>query len=168
MKRVMIVGQPGSGKSTLARLIGDRTGLPVFHMDQIHWMSGWIERTKPEKITLARAVEARETWVFEGGLSKTFDTRLARADTLIVLDLPFALRVWRVFARTLRSYGTTRPDLPDGCPEQFSLEFWHYIWRTRLSGRRQIRDLIPKAGPGTRVYHLCSRRAVRNYLSRLG
>lgn len=36
MKRVMIVGQPGAGKSTLARQLGERTGLPVVHIDTIH------------------------------------------------------------------------------------------------------------------------------------
>ena len=36
MQRVMIVGQPGSGKSTLARRLGERTGLPVVHIDTIH------------------------------------------------------------------------------------------------------------------------------------
>ena len=44
MKRVMIVGQPGAGKSTIARQIGQRTGLPVVHIDKIHWMPGWVER----------------------------------------------------------------------------------------------------------------------------
>lgn len=38
MQRVMIVGQPGSGKSTLARKLGEHTGLPVVHIDTIHWL----------------------------------------------------------------------------------------------------------------------------------
>jgi dephospho-CoA kinase len=36
----MIVGQPGAGKSTLARALGVATGLPVVHMDMIHWQPG--------------------------------------------------------------------------------------------------------------------------------
>ena len=35
MKRVLIVGCPGSGKSTLARALRDRTGLPLYYLDQI-------------------------------------------------------------------------------------------------------------------------------------
>ena len=81
----MIVGQPGSGKSTTARMIGEITGLPVVHVDLIHWKDGWIERDKSEKIELASKEEAKATWIFEGGLSQTWENRLARADTLIVL-----------------------------------------------------------------------------------
>ena len=49
MQRIMIVGRPGSGKSSLAQAIGERTGLPVIHIDKIHWQPGWVERSKAEK-----------------------------------------------------------------------------------------------------------------------
>lgn len=40
IERVMIVGGPGAGKLWLARDLGRISGLPVFHMDQIHWKPG--------------------------------------------------------------------------------------------------------------------------------
>lgn len=46
LKRIMIIGQPGSGKSTLAKLLGEITGLPVVHIDTIHWQTGWVERSQ--------------------------------------------------------------------------------------------------------------------------
>lgn len=58
MQRIMILGQPGAGKSWLARELGARTGLPVIHMDCIHWQPGWVERPLAEKLQLARAAEA--------------------------------------------------------------------------------------------------------------
>ena len=58
MQRVMVIGQPGSGKSTFARSLGAATGLPVHHMDHIHWMSGWQERPRAEKLRMVREVEA--------------------------------------------------------------------------------------------------------------
>lgn len=165
MKRVMILGQPGSGKSTLARLLGSKTGLPVHHMDLLHWKSGWVERDRPEKIEMALDIERREAWIFEGGLSATYDHRLSRCDTLIVLDLPLWLRLWRVAKRTVKHYGETRPDLPDGCPEQFSLEFYTFIWRSRNTNRDRLHRMIAKAPPDVTVFHLTSRRAVRDFLA---
>jgi len=163
----MIIGQPGSGKSPLARLLGEKTGLPVYHMDQIHWMSGWVERPKPEKIALAMEVQNRDAWIFEGGLRHTKQHRLERCDTLINLDLPLSLRAWRVFKRTVTSYGRTRPDLPDGCPEQFSFEFWKWIWDTREKNRLENLNWMAKAGPDATVYHLRSTLGVRNFLNAL-
>jgi len=167
MKRIMIVGQPGSGKSTLARRIGDRTGLPVVHIDHIHWMPGWVERPREEKIAMAREVEAREAWVFEGGLSATWSNRLARADMLIVLDLPFGLRCWRVFWRTIRHWGRVRPDLPENCPERFEREFWQWIWRTRNTNRARMLALADVGRKRIPVHVLTTRREVRRFLAGL-
>lgn len=150
MKRVMIVGGPGSGKSTLARMLGEKTGLPVIHMDHIHWMSGWIERTKDDKDRLTREVHRQDLWILEGGHSRTYQDRLAHADTFIWLDVPVWLRVWRVLKRSWFYRGRSRPDLPEGCPEQFNwqtIEFLRFIWRTRRSSRATL-DAIYKDPPG--------------------
>lgn len=168
MKRVMILGQPGSGKSTLARQLGEIAGLPVVHVDLIHWMPGWQERPTDEKIRLARIEEAKEAWIFEGGLSRTWDTRLARADTLIWLDLPLWLRAWRVFCRTLKDYGRSRADLPEDCPERFDREFWAWIWNTRNTGRQKMGACVQAAPPEKRVFHLRHPREVRAFLARIG
>lgn len=167
MKRIMIVGQPGSGKSTLARLIGARLGLPVIHVDHIHWQPGWLERPFAEKTRLSRAAEAGEAWVFEGGFAATWPSRLARAEMLVVLDMPFGLRCWRVFWRTLRYYGRSRPDLPERCPERFTAEFWRYIWRTREIHRARLLSLARMAAKDKPVHVLQSPREVRRFLASL-
>ncbi len=41
MQRVVVLGPSGSGKSTLARKLGDRIGVPVFHLDQAYHRPGW-------------------------------------------------------------------------------------------------------------------------------
>lgn len=167
MQRIMIVGQPGSGKSTLARDLGRKTGLPVVHIDHIHWQPGWVERPRDEKTRLCHEVEAREEWIFEGGHSATWGNRLARAEMLIWLDLPLPLRLWRVVKRTVVWNGRNRPDLPQGCPEGFhreTLPFWRYIWRTRRSGRVNIQRLWGSAPEGKAKVRLTSRAEVRRFL----
>ncbi|WP_420332030.1 DNA topology modulation protein FlaR [Roseibium sp.] len=141
MKRVMIVGGPGSGKSTLARRLGERTGLPVFHMDKIHWCAGWVERARDEKDRMTHEVHIQDRWIFEGGHSSTYPERVARADTFVWLDVPVGLRIFRVLKRSVVNYGTTRPDLADGCPERLdfqTIEFLRFIWRTRHSARAKL------------------------------
>lgn len=164
MQRVMIIGQPGSGKSTFAQLLGMRTGLPVVHIDRIHWQDGWVERTRAEKTALCLEVHDREAWIFEGSHASTWPQRLERADTVIWLDFPLLRRTLRVVWRTLRHYGQSRPDMPEGCPERFSLEFCLWIWSTRKSGREKIKTFLKPISSEKSVVVLRSLKDVQTYL----
>lgn len=170
MQRVMIVGQPGSGKSWLAQALGRQTGLPVVHIDTIHWQPGWVERSLHEKTRLCREVEAGERWIFEGGHSATWENRIARADLLIWIDRSSALRFWRVTLRALRHRGRSRRDLPEDCPEQLVKlpEFYRFMWTTRASSRSKMKRLAATAPAGCRVVHLRSNRQTRRFLATLG
>jgi adenylate kinase family enzyme len=170
MQRVMIIGQPGAGKSTLARQVADRLGLPVVHIDHIHWQAGWVERSFAEKTRMCLEAEAGAAWVFEGGHSATWDNRMARADMVIWLDRTVALRLWRVVKRAVLYWGRRRSDMPDGCVERFgpeSLPFWAYIWRTRKTGRAGIARLMAQVPGGKRAVHLHSNAEVAAFLNSL-
>lgn len=167
MQRVMIIGQPGSGKSTLAREMGEITKLPVFHIDKIHYLSGWVERTGAAKDRLCAEVHAREQWIFEGGRSSTWPERLARADTLIWLDMDLPLRTTRALVRSVRFWGRTRPDLPDNSTDGPSLEFLRYIWRTRHSARARMQALFDAAPPAKTKLRFTSSAETRAYLDDL-
>jgi adenylate kinase family enzyme len=166
----MIVGGSGSGKSTLARSLGAHTGLPVHHMDHIHWQPGWVQRDREARRAMALAVEAQERWIFEGGFSSTYENRASRADTIIWLDLPVMLRLWRVTRRLVRYWGQARPDMAEGCVEGIhgeTLSFYVWIWQTRSTGRIRIEKLIRDHGAGMRVLHLTRRAEVAAFLSDL-
>ena len=167
MKRVMIIGQPGSGKSTLAQMLGEVTGLPVVHMDRIHWKAGWVQREEAARWQMVREAHAQEHWIFEGGFSRSWGERAARADTLIWLDVGLSLRLWRVTYRFLRDYGKVRPDMASGCPEGNWNEMWifyKWIWQTRHSARDRIRMLIEEYGPERNVAILKTVKDVSAYV----
>lgn len=167
MKRVMIIGQPGAGKSTLARKMGDVTGLPVVHIDHIHWQSGWIERSRVEKTRLCRDIHSSDRWIFEGGHSSTWDERLDRCDTLIWLDVHIGTRMRRIVARTIGYFGRPRPDLPEGCDERFDRDFLLWVWETRHSGRRKMEKFFNAAPAGKNAHRLSTLGEVNRYLAAL-
>ncbi|WP_296615612.1 topology modulation protein [Sphingomonas sp.] len=169
MQRIMIIGQPGSGKSRLARTLGRITDLPVIHIDTIHWRPGWIERAAAEKTRLCLDVEMGDRWIFEGGHSATWENRISRADMLIWLDRGTLIRICRVIWRAALHIGRTRPDLPQGCPERWSMlpDFLRYIWRSRLSARERMANLVGRAPASCRVVVLRSNRQVARFVAEI-
>lgn len=166
----MVIGQPGSGKSTLARMLGAATGLPVVHIDRIHWMDGWVPREAAEKDRLTREVHARDAWILEGGHSRTWPERLARADTLVWIDVGLPLRLWRVLRRVVAGYGRARPDMPAGCPERLDrgfLGFLAYVWRTRATARAGIAAIFAAPPPHLALHRVSTAAEARALVARL-
>ena len=127
MQRVLIIGPCGSGKSTLAREIAPRLGLPLIHMDQLGWQAGWVETEKAELHARLGEAVAGERWLIEGNYGSTLGPRLERADTVIYLDFPIRLCLWRLIRRIVTLRGQSRPDMPEGCPERFDAAFFWYV-----------------------------------------
>ena len=74
------------------------------------------------------ALVARDRWVMDGNYSHTLDLRLPKTDTIIYLDIPRHICVWRVAKRVVRTYGRSRPDLGEGCPERLDPAFLKWVW----------------------------------------
>lgn len=138
MNRILIIGSPGSGKSTLSLLMSERLGLPVVHLDKLFWRPGWVEATREEfDAALAEALKA-EKWIIDGNYGRTLKTRLTRADTVIMLDYPTAVCVFRVLKRIFKSRGCTRPDMGEDCPERLDWEFLRYVAAFRRENRQKL------------------------------
>ena len=58
--KIAILGTSGSGKSTLAKRLGETYGLPVLHMDTVHFLPGWVERPFAEEEAIVRDVYKRQ------------------------------------------------------------------------------------------------------------
>jgi len=131
-ERILVIGSPGSGKSTFARRLGERTGLPVHHLDQLYWRAGWVEAEREAFRVEVEAIARAPRWIIEGNYSGTLETRLARADQVILLDLSPLRCTWRILKRVLTHRGKVRPDMAEGCPERLDLGFLWYVLSFRL------------------------------------
>ena len=135
MERIMIIGCGGAGKSTLARKLGEKTGLPVVHLDKLFWKPGWESVSREEFDRLHRQELAKERWILDGNFDRTMLERLARCDTVIYLDFPRIICMLGVMKRILTTYGTVRPDMGEGCPERIDWEFLQWVWNFNKNKR---------------------------------
>ncbi|WP_379921428.1 topology modulation protein [Erythrobacter sp. R86502] len=148
----MIIGPCGSGKSTLARELAPRLGLPLVHMDQLGWQAGWVETDKAELVGRLADAVTQSTWLIEGNYGSTLAPRLARADTVIYLDFPIRLCLWRLIRRVTTLRGQSRPDMPEGCPERVDAAFFWYVLNWNSGPRvRTDRALVPYADKVVRL-----------------
>jgi adenylate kinase family enzyme len=162
VRRVLVIGSPGSGKSTFATELARRTGLPLIHLDQQYWNSGWVETPKADwEAKLAKLI-AGDRWIIDGNYSGSQELRLSRADTVIDLEFPALVCVWRVLRRVLTSRGRVRPDMAEGCPEQFNFQFLLYTATFPFSARRRMFAKLSRFSG--RIIRLRSSLEVRKFL----
>jgi adenylate kinase family enzyme len=112
MKRVCVVGTSGSGKTTVARAIAQKRGLAYIDNDALIWRAGWIPTPKPMvRAALDRVAQPDGAWTFDGNLGGDPEDvmMLARADTLVWLDLPRLQVHAQIVLRTVRRVVTREP-----------------------------------------------------------
>lgn len=106
--KILILGCPGSGKSTFARALGERTGLPVVHLDNIWWRADGTHISREEFDRALAELLAGEKWIMDGDYSRTYEVRIRASDMLIFLDYPEDVCMAGITARV----GQDRPDMP--------------------------------------------------------
>ncbi len=107
-KKILVIGCPGGGKSTFSRRLAERTGLPLFHLDNIYW--------KPDRTTVEREVfDARlcaimtgDAWIIDGNYGRTQPLRMDAAEAVFFFDMPVEVCLAGAHARR----GTIRSDIP--------------------------------------------------------
>ena len=162
----MIIGCGGAGKSTLARQLGEKTGLPVVHLDKLFWKPGWVSLSREEFDLVHQEAISRERWIIDGNFDRTIPQRLSRCDTVLYLDFSRWACVMGVAKRVLTTYGTVREDMGEGCPERFDLEFLKWVWDFNKNKREKNYRLLEEA-EGVEVIILKNRREVKRFLASL-
>ncbi|WP_299192514.1 topology modulation protein [uncultured Erythrobacter sp.] len=165
MQRLMVIGPCGAGKSTASHRIHYLLGLPLHHLDKLHWRAGWIEGSKEELHADLAPILASDSWIIDGNYGSTMEPRIARADTIVYLDFPIRLCLWRAFKRVWQFRGRSRPDMADGCPERFNLEFFLYIAAWNHRARPRTEKLL--SGSHDKIIRLKNPRELEDWLARL-
>jgi adenylate kinase family enzyme len=168
MKRVLVIGSGGAGKSTFAVQLAERTGLPLIHLDALFWGPGWVETPRDEWASRVSELASAERWIMDGNYGGSLDARLACCDTVIFLDVPRVVCLWRVIRRRIRFHGRSRPDMTAGCVEQLSWEFLSWIWTYPSRRRPRVLQRLSELRADQQSIVLKSNAEVRNFLESAG
>jgi adenylate kinase family enzyme len=146
VKRIMVVGvSAGVGKSTFARKLSKILDIDVYHLDTFYWEPGWVEASIESFSSRQQEIIHQSQWIIEGNYKHTFDLREKFADTIIYLELPLSICLFRVMKRWILNIGKYRPDRADGCEEKLDFTFLKFICSTyfdrKKSMNKRLRDL---------------------------
>jgi adenylate kinase family enzyme len=114
-------------------------------------------------------VLAGDAWIADGNYHETLDLRIERADTVVVLDMPWCMCARRAFLRGFRMPA----ELPEGCDYsalQRLRDEWRLavrIWQKRRSEPEREREVISQYRQHVAVHVLRSKRAVGEFLDGL-
>ena len=168
MKRILVIGSGGAGKSTVARKLGQVLDLEVIHLDRLFWRPGWVEPPREEWSQKVTELISGDSWVIDGNYSGTLEMRIRRCDTIVFLDMPRLLCVWRIFKRNFQYRGGGRPDITEGCAEKLDPKFVSWVWNYSRRSRPKVVNLIGTHAEGKRVVWLRSNTEVEKFLSNPG
>ena len=165
MKRIIIIGSGGAGKSTLARQLGEQLQLDVYHLDALMWRPGWVMAPREERIDIQQQLVKKNEWIIDGNFENTLELRLQAADTVILIDLPRIVCVYRVLKRVARYRGTTRPDMGASCDEKLDFAFLKWVWNFPDVQRPEMLKRIAHYSHEKQIIVLKSRKDVQNFMN---
>lgn len=168
MKRIMVLGvSAGVGKSTFAKRLGEKLDIDVYHLDRFYWEPGWQEATLEDFSARQREVVEKDQWIIEGNYRPTYEIRAERADTIIYLELPLMICLFRVLKRWWTHRGSTRPDLGEGCSERMEAAFLKFIVTTYRKRKKNMQERLlsfQEIGREKRVIQLRSKKDIQKFL----
>lgn len=165
MRKILVIGPGGAGKSTLANQLGELLNIEVLHLDQLYWQPRWVEMPKGEWLETIEVLLSRDAWIMDGNYSGSLDIRFKACDTVIFLDLPRAICLWRLLKRRLMYRNRSRPDMAKGCHERLTFEFILWIWNYASRTRPKVVRLIESQPGEKQIIWLRSRSEVKRFLA---
>jgi adenylate kinase family enzyme len=152
--RVAIVGPVASGKTTMATCLGTRLDLPIFDLDAYYWRQTPLP-TDDEWVAMHGELVRGEQWIISGDYRTVADVRFAAADTVVWLDLPRTICLFRATVRRMKGNPTPLIDC------------WRWIWRYAKHGREDTAASLSNPRHSCTTYRLRSSSEVTAFLSRV-
>lgn len=145
-RRILVAGNAGSGKSTLCLRIAETRDLRRVELDSLYWGPQWTPR--PEFAAEVASFADGDAWVTEFQYQQARPVLLARADTVVWLDHPFATVMARLVGRTIRRRAG-RVELWNGNQESSlwsvftdSEHILRWGWKTYRRNRARVLALV--------------------------
>jgi|LGVE01.1.fsa_nt_gb adenylate kinase family enzyme len=166
MKKIAIIGCSGSGKSTLSIKLNEIFEIPVYHLDTLYWKPNWVETPRDEWDELQKELVKKETWIIDGNYNRTLKIRTDEADTIIMLDMPRRLCIYRVIKRFFKYRNSSRLDMNEGCREKLDLPFLKWVWSYNTNNRPKVIEILNK-NKDKEIVILKKTKDVRNFINKL-
>ena len=129
--KIAIIGHSGSGKSTLAAFLSEKYGLPLMHIDSIHFLPNWAERETEDELGIMRAFldeNSENGCVIDGNYRKLeHERRMEEADLIIYLNFNRWICYFRCLRRSRKYKNKVRSSIAPGCEEKFDFAFQKWI-----------------------------------------
>jgi energy-coupling factor transporter ATP-binding protein EcfA2 len=172
--RILILGGTGSGKTTLARELAAALQVPHVELDSLYFGPEFSTAPLPLLRERTSAAIAGDRWVTDGNKSAVRDLVWPRADTIVWLDYPLGLRLWRLAKRARGRTSMLRAEAAEtgskkGLPGQLLAAARGVLTalRSHAGQRREYpRMFAEPANEHLAVVRLRSPRATRQWLAR--
>lgn len=162
MDRVLVIGNGGAGKSSFAKRLGTILGIPVVNLDAFFWKPNWVPTPAGEWKEKVHHLVQQERWIMDGNYSGTYKERMDAADTIIYLDIPRMVCLFRVWKRWLSG---RRIDMIPDCREKVDLEFMKWIWNYPKNNHQKNMTLLREYKRAKEVLVFRSRKEVHAFIT---
>ncbi len=139
MNKVLVLGCSGSGKSTFSIKLHEKTGLPLYHLDNIWWKADKTHVTRDEFDEKLDMLVRSDSWIIDGDYSRTYEKRVAACDTIFFLDYGEAVCMAGIVGRV----GQKRPDMP-WTEEELDPELVELVRNYEKENRPRLMELFAK------------------------
>ena len=171
MQKILIFGNSGSGKSTFAEKLWITLGINVHHLDTICCDENYERLPVETVLPILQNIMNSWSWIIEGNYSSTlFTERIAQADTIIILETPLRVCLFRVIKRFLaiawkkeNRVGTTKNQ-----KNSLSLKFLYWIiWRYPREMKTRMHEALALLEKRISIQRLRSGMDIEDFLKKI-